>query len=159
MNENQRLTALIAYLKREGKVYNQKDFVNKLNEYASTISSLKSGKRTLTEDFNKKVCDSFSQVNPNWLLKGELPMIINRADYQLNKRDSPIASEMKVVFCEECNKLRQELLECHRKKDEIQADRDKYQHERDILKNDLERILFENPKIPRPHQNGKSKAG
>ena len=159
MDESQRLTALIAYLKGEGNIYNQKDFVNKLNEHAPTVSSLKSGRRTLTEEFNKKVCDSFPQVNPDWLIKGGLPMIINKADYQSYKSDLPITSEVKVIICENCKKLSEELLECYRKKEDMQHDLDKYRDERDIYKNDLERILLENPHLPRPRISGKSKAG
>lgn len=72
MNKVDRLSKAIAYLKGKQIIAFQKDIVALMGMNKSTVSlALKGDKRYLTDRFLQKFCNTFPQININWLLKGE----------------------------------------------------------------------------------------
>jgi hypothetical protein len=93
--------------------------------------------------------NKFVTLNPEWLLNGMEPMIINNPDSSqgINKKvfedDDP---------CEKCKKLENELKEKCTKINELL--------EKNLsLSEELKELYKKYPHIAHPHQNGKSKAG
>lgn len=64
---NQRLRAVVDFLIKSERVYNQKDFCKKVDGNDSVISGVLTGKRPFNDGLVKKVCTSFPEINPAFL--------------------------------------------------------------------------------------------
>ena len=116
MSENQRLKELIVYLKREGFIYNQQDFVKKLKSQSSVVSEYINGKRTLGKKYARKICERFTIISEDWLLTGSGDMLKNDAfEYKKNEGVMIISDNPKNYSCQECQKKQIEINELKEK--------------------------------------------
>ncbi len=154
MTDNKRLGELIAILKSKKRIRNQKEFSELLDANPNVVSRYATGIETLTERFADIVCQVFTEVNKDWLLFGTEPIL----KYAIQGKVL-ITEDRNYLECKKCLELAEklqgksdELLELHKKNEKIYE-------EKEELRRTIDRIYAENPQIPRPHLNGKSKAG
>lgn len=73
----ERLKDVISYLKANGLIHNQQDFVDKIGDNRSTVSSYLNGTRTFSNKFANKIAATFPQISADWLVYGKGEMIID----------------------------------------------------------------------------------
>ena len=69
--KGQRLSEIIEDLIRQGIVYNQTDFAQKVGKSKSFISERMNGRRTITERFAHEISKAIKQINKNYLMNGQ----------------------------------------------------------------------------------------
>jgi transcriptional regulator with XRE-family HTH domain len=78
MNENERITELIAVLKSQG--IKQKILAERIGVTEAAISAWRSGRRNITDQSIKAICREFN-VNEEWIRTGEGEMFLfNKED-------------------------------------------------------------------------------
>lgn len=76
MTDKERFEALLEYLKKEKIVRNQQDFVERIGENRSVVSTYANGKRGFSNAFINRVHKTFPFISEKWLESGEGEMII-----------------------------------------------------------------------------------
>lgn len=72
---NQRLKFFINSLKERRIVVSDAEFARLTGKQRSYVSEIISGKRSLSEQYVLKIADSFKELNKDWLLTGNGPML------------------------------------------------------------------------------------
>lgn len=76
MTDNQRIKSVVDYLKKEKKIRNQRDFVERIGGNYSVVSEIISGKRKVSERFVGTICETFPFISHDWIINEEGEMII-----------------------------------------------------------------------------------
>ena len=72
----ERLTKAYDYLYSNGAIHSQREFADKLQYNPATVSQAMNGyERSLTKGFIRRVCDTFPNINYDWLLTGRGDML------------------------------------------------------------------------------------
>lgn len=75
MTETQRFIKIIDWLKENRRIYNNADLAAILGVSQTYVSLLFNGKKPITEKLVNNLFNKFEEVNPQWILSGEGPMI------------------------------------------------------------------------------------
>lgn len=76
MTDNQRIKAVVDYLKKEKIIRNQRDFAERIGGNYSVVSEIISAKRKISERFVRNICDAFPYISQKWILEEDGEMII-----------------------------------------------------------------------------------
>ena len=72
----ERLSSAYGYLYSIGATHSQREFADKLGFTPSTVSQAMNGyEKSLTKNFLRRVCDTFPNINYDWLLTGRGDML------------------------------------------------------------------------------------
>ncbi len=122
---NQRLKELIKFLIANKKVYNQKDFGDKIGKSKTQLSEMLKGTLVISERTVHAIVSAFPELNTEWLLTGEGEML------KKEKKSSPKKEEMvtmsREVF-EQIARLTETVLSQQRTIEELVAKRGSAAH-------------------------------
>lgn len=76
---NERLRQVMEYLKEKRLIYNQREFVVRLEANPSAVSEMIGGKRNVSNKFIDRIGLTFRMINTQWMRTGDGDMIL--ADY------------------------------------------------------------------------------
>lgn len=84
---NQRLKELIKFLIDNKKVYNQKDFADKIGKSKTQLSEMLKGTLVISERTVHAISTAFPKLNPSWLITGEGNMFAEKDEINQTKND------------------------------------------------------------------------
>lgn len=102
MSDSQRIKDLIEYLKSEKIIRNQQDFVERIGENRTVVSSYANGKRHFSDVFVLRVIEAFPFVSKKWLQNGEGDMLNESGPMENQELEIPMDRERFVEVGGEC---------------------------------------------------------
>jgi plasmid maintenance system antidote protein VapI len=80
MTENQRFKSLIDFLIANRKVRNQQQFVEEIHSDKATVSQIKNGKQSISNEMFTKITDAFPYISSDWLKEEKGEMLVGDRD-------------------------------------------------------------------------------
>lgn len=93
MSDSKRIKVLIEYLKKEKIIRNQQDFVERIGENRTVVSSYVTGKRHFSDVFILRIVDAFPFVSKKWLKGEDVDMLTSPSNMEQAELESPMDRE------------------------------------------------------------------
>lgn len=123
---NQRLKELIKFLIDNKKVYNQKDFGDKIGKSKTQLSEMLKGTLVISERTVHAIVSAFPELNTEWLLTGEGEML-KKEKKSFPKKEEEMVTMSREVF-EQIARLTETVLSQQRTIEELVAKRGSAAH-------------------------------
>lgn len=122
---NQRLKELIKFLIDNKKVYNQKDFADKIGKSKTQLSEMVKGTLVISERTVHAIVTAFPELNTEWLLTGKGEML--KEEKKSSPQKEEIITMSREVF-EQIARLTETVLSQQRTIEELVAKRGSAAH-------------------------------